>query len=64
MTNEQEQKLKDNFDEGNITDVKELVGREEKIPEMLGLFFDESENGNPIKVSKESRKISAESVLD
>lgn len=61
MKEELRQKLTENFDEKNIESISKLI--EEPIPEMVGMFVDESGNGKDVKITEESRKICAASLL-
>ena len=64
MTKEQKQKLEDNFDEENIANIRNHIETGGKIPEMVGMFINESGNGEKIRITSESRKKSAEALLE
>lgn len=56
-----EEKSANNFNKRNIENVNKLI--EEPMAERFGMFADESGNGKDVRISKESRKICAKSLL-
>lgn len=61
MTEEQKQSMNDNYDEKNIESIREIL--EEPIPQMVGMFVNESGNGTKVEITVESRKKCAKALL-
>lgn len=56
-----QERIMENFDKRNIENVRKLI--EEPMVERMGMFVNESGNGQEVKISEESRKICAESLI-
>ena len=61
MAKEKAQYEMDNFDAKNLKDIEKFI--DEPIPKMVGMFVDES-GKTDVKISEESRKIAAKSLLE
>lgn len=57
-----QERCKNNFDKSNIENVSEMIDNEESIP--YGMFVNESGNGEKPKITKESRKALAKSLIN
>ena len=60
MDKEKAQYEMDNFDTKNLKDIEKFI--DEPIPKMVGMFVDEC-GKTDVKISEESRKIAAKSLL-
>lgn len=61
MEKELHERFAKNFNKGNIDNIQKLI--EEPFIDRVGMFVDESGNGESIKPTEESRKICAKSLL-
>ena len=61
MAKEKAQYEMDNFDTKNLKSIEKFI--DEPIPKMVGMFVDES-GKTDVKISEESRKIAAKSLLE
>lgn len=56
-----QKRIMENFDKKNVENVSELI--EEPMSEMVGMFINESGNGEEVKISVESRKDCVKALL-
>ena len=56
-------KLMDNFDQKNIDNISKQIEEETEIPQMFGMFVNESGTGETPKITEESRKICAKDLV-
>lgn len=56
-------RLMDNFDKENIDNVRKQIEEGSEIPQMFGMFVNESGTGETPKITEKSRKICAKDLV-
>lgn len=63
MGHDLHKRLMDNFDQENIDNVRKQIEEGTEIPQMFGMFVNESGTGETPKITEESRKNCAKDLV-